>query len=225
MGQGQDTAADHGHSAHETRVDQDEVALQGLWEGGEQEELPRAEPTVHAVSRAQREGGLQPERSSPPRARARQLPLSFLTGGCRVPPHPGREHSVHPSPMPPGPHLLGLAQTEGRRGPSPPAARKHSSELPPTPPWCRGSPAQTAPLARAPRAGHPRVGSLRQSGQVRALTLPGSESSPPLLPILPSPDPGRPSEATFQGTPNHNTPPSRTPHLRDEGTDELLVLG
>lgn len=30
VGQGQDAAADHGHSAHKARVDQDEVALQGL---------------------------------------------------------------------------------------------------------------------------------------------------------------------------------------------------
>ena len=41
MGQGQDAAADHGHGAHEAGVDQDEVALQGLWgEDSEQEASP-----------------------------------------------------------------------------------------------------------------------------------------------------------------------------------------
>lgn len=33
VGQGQDAAADHGHSSHEARVEQDEVTLQCLWEG------------------------------------------------------------------------------------------------------------------------------------------------------------------------------------------------
>lgn len=32
VGEGQNAAADHGDSAHKARVDQDEVALQGLWE-------------------------------------------------------------------------------------------------------------------------------------------------------------------------------------------------
>ena len=31
VGQGQDAAADHGHCAHEARVNEDEVTLQGLW--------------------------------------------------------------------------------------------------------------------------------------------------------------------------------------------------
>lgn len=45
MGQGQDAAADHGDSPHQAGIDQDEVALQGLWEDRRQDKLHQAEPS------------------------------------------------------------------------------------------------------------------------------------------------------------------------------------
>lgn len=107
VGEGQDAAADHGDSAQEAGVDQDEVALQGLWEGGRQDKLasPQAASQAHWVW----------------------------------------EQNIHPSPESPRTHLPGSGQTEGKRGPSPPAGQKRSSARPPTPPWYTGSPAQTAP--------------------------------------------------------------------------------